>query len=158
MEGKSQLAGMRAVYLTAAELSNMNFIVCTTSRNAQGADLLITDQQCSRAFSVQVKSNTYQNWEYFLIGEKGKDIISETHIYVLVNIKKPSKKNPIEIIEYYVVPSKVVAEKIVYEKSKTGKAEWWYVLRKDILPYRDRWDIFGENLSQQDGYKNKTST
>jgi len=141
MEGKARRDGMRAVYLTAAELSKIGYIVCTTSRNAQGADLLITDQQCSRAFSIQVKSNTYRNCKYFLIGKKGEDIISETHIYVLVNIIEPSKKNPIEIIAYYVVPSKVVNKKLVHDKGKTGKAEWWYVVIEDILPYKDKWEI-----------------
>lgn len=135
---------MRGVYLTAAELSRLGFIVCTTSRNAQGANLLITDHHCLRTFSVQVKTNNQSNPAFFLIGRRGKDVISETHIYVLLNILKPSKKNPIDRFEYYVVPSKVVAEKLIYSKSKTGKAEWWLVRTKGILRYKDKWDIFGK--------------
>jgi len=54
---KAQLTGMRGVYLVAAELSRLDFIASTTSRNAQAADILVTDQTCQRIFSVQVKTN-----------------------------------------------------------------------------------------------------
>ena len=71
-------------------------------------------------------------------------MVSKTHIYVLLNILKPSKKNPTDRFDYYIVPSKVVAKKLVYSKSKTGKAEWWLVWTKDILRYKGKWDVFGD--------------
>jgi hypothetical protein len=148
MKRQQQLPGMRGVYLTAAELSKLGFIVCTTSRNAQGADLLITDQQCLKTFSVQVKTNNQSTPTHFLIGKKGKDMVSETHVYVLLNILKPSKKNPIDKFEYYVVPSKVIAEKLEYMKSKSGKAELWFVRTKNILLHKDKWDILGNPESK----------
>ena len=52
-----QITGMRGVYLVAAELSKRGFIVSPTSRGAQGADLLVTDQMWLRAFTVQVKTD-----------------------------------------------------------------------------------------------------
>jgi hypothetical protein len=39
---------MRGVYLVAAELSRLGFIVSPTSRSAAGADLLVTSSSCSR--------------------------------------------------------------------------------------------------------------
>jgi len=41
--------GMQVVFLTAAELTRRGFIVSTTTRNAFGADLLVTDQRCKKA-------------------------------------------------------------------------------------------------------------
>ena len=55
MASKQQQSGMRGVYLAAAELVGQGFIVSVTSRGA-GADLLLTDEACARAWSVQVKA------------------------------------------------------------------------------------------------------
>jgi hypothetical protein len=52
------MTGVLGVYLVAAELSRRNFIVSITSRGAAGADLLVTGQQCKKAWSVQVKTNS----------------------------------------------------------------------------------------------------
>jgi hypothetical protein len=57
MASKHQMTGMAGVYLTAAELVQRGFIVSPTSRSALGADLLVTDQRCHKAWSVQVKTN-----------------------------------------------------------------------------------------------------
>ena len=57
---KAHITGMLGVYLTAAELTNSGFIVSPTSRSALGADLLVTDQRCRMAWSVQVKTQRRQ--------------------------------------------------------------------------------------------------
>ncbi len=66
---KSQLSGMRGVYLVAAELVARGFIVSVTSRSAAGADLLVTDEACAQAWSVQVKANA-NSGTYWLLGPK----------------------------------------------------------------------------------------
>jgi hypothetical protein len=48
---------MQGVLLVAAELSGRGLIVSPTSRSAKGADLLITSQECQKAWSVQVTTN-----------------------------------------------------------------------------------------------------
>ena len=96
-----QITGMRGVYLVAAELSRIGFIVSPTSRSAQGADLLVTDQNCRRTFSVQVKTDSTGN-AFFLVGKNVDKAISKSHIYVLVDTRKG---------EYYVVPSKILSKK-----------------------------------------------
>jgi hypothetical protein len=57
MPSKGQQAGMRAVYLVAAELVERSWIVSPTARNAFGADLLVINGSCNRAYfrSGQVK-------------------------------------------------------------------------------------------------------
>jgi hypothetical protein len=58
MATTGQMTGMRGVYLVAAELTRLGFIVSPTSRSARGADLLVTDQECQKAWSVQVKTKS----------------------------------------------------------------------------------------------------
>ena len=82
---KGQLTGMRGVYLVAAELSKRGFVVSPTSRSARGADLLATDPDCHKAFSVQVKTNA-RTFGFFLVGKHAASVRSESHIFVLVNI------------------------------------------------------------------------
>ena len=134
MASKAQMTGMRGVYLVAAELTKRGFIVSPTSRSAAGADLLVTDQKCKKAFSVQVKTNG-KFAGFWLVGEKAKEAVSATHIYVLVNIKNTKKDG--ERIEYFVVPSKQVAS-----LGKFG-GKFPSVYRNDILKLENKWSVFG---------------
>jgi hypothetical protein len=135
-----QLTGMRGVYLVSAELSRLGFLAAPTSRSAIGADILATDQGCQRAYSVQVKANA-RTFGFWLVGAKALTTYSETHIYVLVNIR--SRKGT-EEIEYYVVPSKVIAEKTVHSYAATkAKSEWFQFNLIDAMPYKDQWLVFG---------------
>ena len=135
MASKGQMTGMRGVYLVAAELSRLGFIVSPTSRSAAGADILVTDQNCQRAYSVQVKTNA-STFSFWLIGKKAKETVSDSHIYVLVNIKK-TKSNG-EIIEYFIVPSKQLS------KGGYHEGDWPNIRRANILDLQNDWSAFGE--------------
>lgn len=129
-----QITGMRGVYLVAAELSRLGFIVSPTSRGALGADLLVTDQFCRNTFSVQVKTNQ-RTFTFWLLNRKAKEISSSNHIYVLVNIRKNET-------EYFVVPSRIIAKRMYTEQSKTGKKSTWYAISlSDIQQYKDKWNL-----------------
>ena len=104
---------MLGVYLAAAELTNKGFIVSPTSRSAAGADLLVTDQRCQRAFSVQVKTQR-QAANFWLVGQQAHEIKSPSHVYVFINLRGDDRP------DYLVVPSEVVAEKMYESKAKTG--------------------------------------
>ena len=97
---------MRGVYLVGAELAARGFVVSPTSRSALGADLLVTDELCRRAFSVQVKTNT-RTHSFWLMSKKARRLKARSHVYVFVNINKDDAGH-----EYFVVPSVVVAKKI----------------------------------------------
>src|SRR5262245_58188340 len=86
MASKGQMTGMRGVYLVAAELTKRGFIVSVTSRSAAGADLLITDQACKRAWSVQVKTNG-RPASFWLLGKGDEKPGSNSHIYIFVNLR-----------------------------------------------------------------------
>jgi len=140
MASKNQLTGMRGVYLVAAELSKLGFIASPTSRSAIGADILVTDQACQKAYSVQVKTNA-STFAFWLVGKSAQKQVSESHIYVFVNIRS---QRPAERIEYYVVPSNVVAEKTIY--SESSKSEWYSFYLADAEPYKDNWSLFGNAI------------
>lgn len=118
MASNGMMSGMQGVFLVAAELSRRGFIVSTTSRNAIGADLLVTDQQCQNTWSVQVKTNS-RRAGFWLTGKKAKTTASRSHVYVFVNLCG-GKTPP----EFAVVPSMEVAEKTDYVRRSTG-SEWY---------------------------------
>jgi hypothetical protein len=107
MASIQQLTGMRGVYLVAAELSRLGFIASPTSRSAIGADILATDQSCRNTFSVQVKTNA-RTFNFWFLTKKAKEQVSNNHIYVLVNLRHNKSG---EMIEYFIVPSRVISEK-----------------------------------------------
>jgi len=63
----------------AAELVAKGYIVSPTSRNAMGADLLVTDEACERSFSVQVKTNA-KRATFWLVGPRAEDMKSPSHV------------------------------------------------------------------------------
>jgi hypothetical protein len=138
MASKGQITGMRGVYLVASELAKRGFIVSPTSRSAIGADLLVTDHECKKAFSVQVKTNA-RTFYFWLIGKKAKAIISNTHVYVLVNIRNSRKTG--ETIEYFVVPSKILSRRGYH------KGNWQNIKRRNILKYNGAWTVFGKPMN-----------
>lgn len=135
MASKSQMTGMLGVYLTAAELTKRGFIVSPTSRSAAGADLLLTDSDCQKAFSIQVKSDQTKSG-FFLVGKKCKTAVSKSHVYIFVKFRNTKKAG--ESTHYYVVPSKKVAELAWHD-------ERFPSIRIDaIAKYEDKWSIFGD--------------
>jgi hypothetical protein len=142
---KNQLTGMLGVYLTAAELTAKGFVVSPTSRSAFGADLLVTDQRCQNAWSVQVKTN----WDakpYWLLSQHAEKLKSESHIYVFVNIRG---KNPLDRPDYLVVRSREVAENVSREVAKSSRrgaegGSVWYSFPRIAKPKTSEgWEIFG---------------
>lgn len=138
MASTGQMTGMRGVYLTASELSRLGFIASPTSRSAAGADLLVTNQSCSKAFSVQVKTNA-RSFGFWLVGAKAQVISSTSHIYVLVNIRT---KKDVEIHEYFIVPSREVV-KLTRQFDRVNST--FYALSRAVIEkYRDKWSVFGK--------------
>lgn len=128
--------GMHGVYLVAAELTGRGFIVSVTSRNAFGADLLVTRQGCEMTWSVQVKTNR-QTPSFWLLNSHAQEMKYPSHIYVFVNLKE--KDRP----EYYIVKSEFVADNVCVQPTKSGT--WYSFGRTDAIPYLEGWDAaFGD--------------
>ena len=138
MASKGQMTGMRGVYLVASELCRTGLIASPTSRSAVGADILATDQACQHSFSIQVKTNS-RTFNFWLLSKKNRTLVSDTLIYVLVNIRK---KKRVEQIEYFVVPSKIVSKRMKSAVQGPNKTEWHSIAYTDVQEFRDGWDIF----------------
>jgi hypothetical protein len=128
------MTGMLGVYLTAAELVRRGFIVSPTSRSAIGADLLVTDRHCRKAWSVQVKTNASManNW---LVNPHANRLRALSFVYVFVSAPKDPRKQP----QFYIVPSHVVARKV--RKINRPNSVWHAYDRE--AKYKDNWRLFG---------------
>ena len=143
MQAGKHMTGMLGVYLTAAELTKRGFIVSPTSRSAFGADLLVTDQRCRKAWSVQVKANRKLALGWIL-NPHVADSHSESHIYVFVNLEE--EEHP----KYWIVPSAVVAHIHKHHESKTGRSDWYWIGQKEMSGYDGKWsEVFEESSAVQ---------
>jgi hypothetical protein len=133
---KGIATGMQGVFLVAAELTYPGLIVSVTSRNAFGADLLATTKDCSCAWSIQVKTNSTPT-NYWLVGQHAQTLVSESHIYVFVNLK--GNQRP----EFLVVPSTIVAVNVWIDESKSGPI--YSFDRRSIEHSTEGWDLFKVN-------------
>jgi hypothetical protein len=111
---KGQKSGMHGVYLTAAELSYRGFIVSPTSRSAFGADLLVTDDHCQRAWSVQVKTNQNTSANFWLLSAHCERLTSDSHVYVFVGLMGNGRP------KFLVVPSRIVAANVRKDERPSG--------------------------------------
>ncbi|MGA2537814.1 MAG: hypothetical protein ABSF53_17485 [Terracidiphilus sp.] len=137
MATKGQMTGMLGVYLVAAELSKQGFIVSPTSRSAAGADLLVTDQACKKAWSVQVKTNSGRA-NFWLMGAHASRMKSESHMYVFVNNARG------ETPEFLAALSEHVADKVEHQGPKGS--EWYYFSVSNRPLAGPGWEQFGNPL------------
>ncbi len=132
---KGHLTGMTGVYLVAAELSKRGFITSPTSRSAQGADLLVTNIDCTRSYAVQVKTNA-KTFNFWLMNKGSTTHFSSSLIYAFVNLRK-------DRTEYFIVPSKIVAKNITISKpSNTRTSTWYSFYIEHAKRYENKWNIF----------------
>lgn len=141
MATQAQRTGMQGVYLVAAELTKQGLIVSPTSRNAFGADLLVTDDRCKHAWSVQVKTNAGRS-KYWLLNGQAHELKSDTHIYVLVNLGQKNAHRKPPSLDFYVVPSRVVARRM--QTVPRTRAVFYSISHDEVDEYKDRWEVFGK--------------
>ncbi len=138
------MTGTQGVFLVAAELTRNGLIVSPTSRSSFGADLLVTDQKCKRAWSVQVKTNAGRP-SFWLLNKHCSETISNTHIYVLVNLGQRNPQREGEP-DFYVVPSRVLAKRMYETPPRGASGSIFYAIsRNKIQEYEDNWTIFQNN-------------
>ncbi len=99
----SILSGVAGVYYVAAELSRRGLIASTTSRNTRGIDVLVSSQDASRQVGVQVKTSQGDGRKWLLV-EHAERYFADNLFYVFVDLKDEGSR------DYFVVPSRVVAE------------------------------------------------
>jgi hypothetical protein len=130
--------GMLGVHLTASELIRRGLIVAATSREAQGADLLVTDPACQRTWSVQVKATQNRKAYYCLVGKGALNTSSSSHVWVFVNFED-------DLPHFMVVPSKIIAKHV---RRQPDRPDGWLVFDRKHAPTPNaperQWDVFGK--------------
>jgi hypothetical protein len=134
------MTGMQGVYLVAAELTKQGLVVSPTSRSAFGADLLVTDEKCRRAWSVQVKTNLGRP-RFWLLNKHAKESVSSSHIYVLVNLGQKNARQRLAPPDLFVVPSRFIARNMSVTRRRTGST-WYWIGLDQVRHYTKKWSVF----------------
>lgn len=106
MKLNKQLCGIAGEYYVAAELSRRGYLAAITLRNSDGVDILVSNIDGDKLFSIQVKST--QNKRKWILSQKVENEFSEKKYYVFVNIPSDINLMP----EFIIVHSKVLANNI----------------------------------------------
>lgn len=136
MATKGQMTGMLGTYLAAAELTHKGLIVSVTSRNARGADLLATDQDYKRTWSIRVKTNR-KAASFWLLSKDYTELSSPTHIYLFINLRGDERP------DYYVVPSRAVKRYGRTTPVRSTGSVWHDFSRLNAERYKEKWSVFG---------------
>lgn len=141
------LSGVSGEYFVAAELSRLGYIASITLRNTRGIDILVSNLSATRQIGIQVKTNQGSKPEWVL-SEKAESFYADNLFYVFVNLKSRD-----ELPDFYVVPSRVVADYIkdshrqwLNTPGKKGQAHKDNPVRKfrdEERQYLNRWDLLG---------------
>lgn len=143
----SSLAGVSGEYSVAAELSRRGYICSMTIKNTKGIDILVYKEESNKSIGIQVKTTQIEKPEWAL-SAKDESVVDESIVYVFVMLK-----SLVELPEYYIVPSNVVANYIytthrewLSQKGKKGQVRKDSEVRKfkDMeKKYKGRWDLLG---------------
>ena len=123
----SGLAGVAGEYFVAGELSRNGFNASITLRNTKGVDIICSNEETTKSVNIQVKTNKNSS-KSWILSKKCETNYSDNLFYVFVNLNNDKDGKP----EFFVVPSKIVAEKI-----KTDHSEWLNGKKKDGTGRKD---------------------
>lgn len=117
--------GNAGEYFVAGELERRGYTVAVPMSNTKDFDILAINRDSLNQYAIQVKT-TRKNEKSWTLSQKNETLIKDNIIYVFVTL------NNLEIPEYHIVPSKIVAETI----SKSHK-EWIETLGINGQPHND---------------------
>lgn len=100
------LSGIAGEYYVAAELSRRGFMASITLRNTDSIDIHATRLGDKKMFAIQVKTQqiTTKSWP---LHKKAESLYKDNLFYVFVSLN-----GLLERPHFYIVPSKIVAERI----------------------------------------------
>jgi hypothetical protein len=136
--------GNAGEYFVAGELERRGFTVAVPMSNTKDFDILAINRESLQQYAIQVKTTGHKKKEWTL-SAKSENLVATNVIYVFVSL------NELDIPEYHIVPSKIVAESIkrshkqwLDTPGKKGQKHNDNPIRKfddndDI--YLDKWEI-----------------
>lgn len=104
--------GNAGEYFVAGELERHGFTAAVPMSNTKDFDILAIDRSTYKQFAIQVKTTSSKNKEWTL-SKKNEDISDKNVIYFFVTL------NELDVPEYHIVPSEIVATTI-----KEGHQLW----------------------------------
>lgn len=141
------LTGIAGEYLVAGELSRRGYIASITLRNTRGIDILASNATATRQIAIQVKTNQGSK-PAWVLNEKAETFYADDLFYVFVNLKSAEERP-----DFYVVPSKVVADLVrsshrewLETPGQKGQSHKDNPVRQFLDPERqflERWDLLG---------------
>ena len=117
--------GNAGEYFVAGELERHGFTVAVPMSNVKDFDILAIDRSTFKQFAIQVKTTGYRQKKWTL-SKKNEDLQGDNIIYFFVSL------NEMDVPEYHIVPSKIVAETI-----KRSHQEWLSAPGKHGQPHND---------------------
>ena len=117
--------GNAGEYFVAGELERHGFTVAVPMSNVKDFDILAIDRSTFKQFAIQVKTTGYRQKKWTL-SKKNEDLQGDNIIYFFVSL------NEMDVPEYHIVPSKIVAETI-----KRSHQEWLSTPGKHGQPHND---------------------
>ena len=97
--------GNAGEYFVAGELERHGFTVAVPMSNTKDFDILAINRETYKQFAIQVKTTSYKQKSWTL-SQKNENLIEDNIIYFFVSL------NELDIPEYHIVPSKVVAKSV----------------------------------------------
>ena len=117
--------GNAGEYFVAGELERHGFTVAVPMSNVKDFDILAIDRSTFKQFAIQVKTTGYRQKKWTL-SKKNEDLQGDNIVYFFVSL------NEMDVPEYHIVPSKIVAETI-----KRSHQEWLSTPGKHGQPHND---------------------
>lgn len=104
--------GNAGEYFVAGELERHGFTVAVPMSNVKDFDILAIDRETYKQFAIQVKTTGYKQ-KVWTLNQKNENIVGDNIVYFFVSL------NEMEVPEYHIVPSKIVADYV-----KNSHQEW----------------------------------
>ena len=103
---ETNLVGVAGEYLVTRELSLRRYIASISLRNSRGINMIASTGDATKSINIQVKTNNSDtnNW---ILSKKSEGFFYENHFYILVSLNNLNER-----ANFYIVPSKVVADYI----------------------------------------------
>ena len=130
----NQVTGNTGMYYICFILSKMGWNAMPTSRNAKGVDIIIYNQDCSKTFTIQVK--TLSKKSPVPLGSKLDHLFAD-YVIVCNNVSTETPQC------FILTPDEV--KKIVHRGEKDGRISFW-LQPKDYEneKFKESWNRIGD--------------
>ncbi len=143
-------SGVAGEYFVAAELSRRGYMCSITLKNTKGIDVIVSNENSKKLVGVQVKTNNSSR-KAWVLNKKAEELSEDNFIYVLVNLNRLK-----QLPDYYIVPSKIVAEYIKKEhkewlntpgkKGQSHRETDMRMFRDENDEFKNKWEFFEKLL------------